>query len=75
MQVKVLYIIRVQGLQYSSQNIAQLNLSDINVINGIVIHLSQWLAIIKPAVKVLAYTGRLDSTLPPLNPVWVTMKL
>ena len=36
------------------------------------INLSQ---IYLPAVKVLAYNGPVDSTLPPLNPVWLTVKL
>ena len=36
---------------------------------------SHYTFIIIPAVKVLAYTGPVESTLPPLNPVWLTVKL
>ena len=36
---------------------------------------SHYIFIIIPAVKVLANTGPAESILPPMNPVWVTVKL
>ena len=36
---------------------------------------SHYTFVIIPAVKVLAYIGPVENTLPPLNPVWLTVKL